>query len=333
MVEATQQDFQQFIAAIRKEAKDETLLRGMNEDSADIPRLKTGIAQLDKILGGGIPKGRIVEVYGPESSGKTTLILQIIAASQTEGGTAVFIDAENALDRRWAQKLGVNLDYIAINQPDYGEQAYNLIDRMLDMPKPPDIIVVDSLPAMMSKKIMDADADQDHVGTNARMHAKSLPKFFKRCEQKGTIIFLINQVREKISGFTPSFMGPAETTPGGRMVRHAASVRIKVRKGEPIKSGGKMAGMKIMVKTVKNKTAAPAQDCEFTIMYEDGIDNTHDLFVTALEKEILERKGGWYYYGDYKWQGQDSVMAAIKEDPLLKAELEEAILEDVEDEE
>lgn len=329
-----QDSFGDFIAQVRSKAKDDTIIQGMNEERDwEIPVIPTGIPSLDKALGvGGIPKGRIIEIFGPESGGKTTLTLQIIGSCQQHGGTAVFIDAENSLDRYWAAKLGVNLDYLAVSQPDNGEQAYDLIDMMLSMETPPDLIVIDSLPALVPQAVLDGSATDHHVGVSARMHAQNLPKFFNRLPKVGTTMILINQVREKIGGFSKGFTGPTETTPGGRTIKHAASVRINVRKGEMIKASGNFVGMKIKTTIAKNKLAGPFRKAEFTIMYEDGVDTTHDIFMNAVEHEVLIKKGGWYYFGGEKWQGQANVLEALKDDELREA-IVEALKEEIEEHE
>ena len=284
--------------------------------------IPTGSISLDVALGvGGLPRGRVVEIYGPESSGKTTLTLHVIAEAQKGGGVAAFIDVEHALDPAYARNLGVDLDNLLISQPDTGEQALDIAE-MLVRSNAVDVVVVDSVAALVPKAEIEGDMGDTHVGLQARLMSQALRKLTSAISKSRTTMIFINQIREKIG----VMFGNPETTSGGRALKFYASVRMDIRKLEQIKSGTDPIGSRTRVKVVKNKVAPPFQVAEFDIMYGKGISRTGDLIDLGLKHEIIGKSGSWYTYGDTRiGQGRENAKAYLEEHPEIAEELESKI--------
>lgn len=284
--------------------------------------IPTGCLTLDLALGiGGVPRGRVIEIYGPESSGKTTVSLHIIAEAQKMGGTAAFIDAEHALDPSYAEKLGVVLKDLYISQPDNGEQALNICD-MLVRSGGVDIVVVDSVAALTPKAEIDGEMGDSHVGLQARMMSQALRKLTGAINKSNTTVIFINQLRDKIG----VVYGSPETTAGGKALKFYASVRLDVRKGEAIKDGANVIGNKTKVKVVKNKLAPPFKVAEFEIIYGKGISKTGCIVDLALQFGIIKKSGSWFAYNDEKiGQGKENTKAYLEANSELYKEIEEKI--------
>jgi recombination protein RecA len=284
--------------------------------------IPTGSISLDVALGvGGLPRGRVVEIYGPESSGKTTLTLHVIAEAQKAGGVAAFIDVEHALDPAYARNLGVDLDNLLISQPDTGEQALDIAE-MLVRSNAVDVVVVDSVAALVPKAEIEGDMGDAHVGLQARLMSQALRKLTAAISKSRTTMIFINQIREKVG----VMFGNPETTSGGRALKFYASVRMDIRKLEQIKSGTDPVGSRTRVKVVKNKVAPPFQVAEFDIMYGRGISRTGDLIDLGLKHELVGKSGSWYTYGDARiGQGRENAKAYLEEHPEVAGEIEEKI--------
>jgi len=291
---------------------------GMN-----VEHIKTGSLMLDIALGiGGIPKGRIVEIYGPESSGKTTVALHCVAEAQKAGGTAAFIDVEHALDPVYAGNLGVDIDALLVSQPDSGEQALEIAEALVRSGAV-DLIVVDSVAALVTKAEIDGDMGDSHVGQLARLMSQAMRKLAGALSKSNCAAIFINQLREKIG----VMYGNPETTPGGRALKFYSSVRIDVRKGEPIKEGSEIVGTGARVKIVKNKVAPPFKTAEFDIMYGKGICHTGEIVDAGVELGVMKKSGAWFYYGETRLgQGRDNVKKLFEDNPELAAEIEDKIM-------
>ena len=301
-----------------------TVMRLGDQEKLDIEAIPTGSIALDSALGiGGVPKGRITEIYGPESSGKTTVALHIIAECQKQGGTAAFIDAEHALDPVYARAIGVDIDNLLVSQPDNGEQALEIADALVRSGAV-DIIVVDSVAALTPKAEIEGELGDSHVGHLARLMSQALRKLTGNISKTGTTMIFINQVREKIG----IVYGNPEVTTGGRALKFYASVRMEVRKGEALKQGGEIIGNRTKVKIVKNKVAPPFKTVEFDIMYGEGISKEGSIIDMGVELGIIKKSGAWFSYnGERLGQGRDNAKLFIKEHEDIRAEIEEKIRE------
>lgn len=290
----------------------------------NIPAIKSGSIALDVALGiGGYPKGRVVEIYGPESSGKTTLAIHAIAEAQADGGIAAFIDAEHAFDRFYAESLGVDIENLLISQPDNGEQALEITDHLIRSGAI-DIIVIDSVAALTPKAEIEGEMGDSRMGLQARLMSQALRKLTATISKTNTCVVFINQLREKIG----VMFGNPETTTGGNALKFYASIRVDVRRIGSIKDGEDIKGNRTRVKIVKNKVAPPFKKAEFDLMYGEGISKTGEIIDLAVEFEIIKKSGSWFSYGETKLgQGREAVKALIKDNPELAEELEQKITE------
>jgi recombination protein RecA len=294
---------------------------GQNCDK-EIPTVSTGIMSLDVALGvGGLPKGRIVEIYGPESSGKTTVALHVVAEIQKLGGVASYIDAEHALDPVYAKKLGVNVDELYISQPDNGEQALEIAEIMLKS-NAVDLVVVDSVAALVPKVEIEGLMGEPHMGLQARLMSQALRKLTGVTNKANAIIIFINQLRQKIG----VVYGNPETTTGGRALKFYASVRIEIRKGEALKNGEEIYGNRTKIKIAKNKVAAPFKTCEFDIIYGEGVSREGDVLDLATDLELINKSGAWYSYGETRiGQGRENAKKFLKDNKNIFDELNNKI--------
>lgn len=290
----------------------------------DIECISTGSLMLDLALGiGGLPRGRIIEIYGTESSGKTTISLQAVAEAQKLGGTAAFIDVEHALDPIYARKLGVDIDNLLVSQPDTGEQALEIIETLVRSGAI-DIIVLDSVAAMTTRAEIDGDMGDAHVGVQARLMSQALRKLTSVISKSNCVAIFINQIREKIG----VMYGNPETTPGGRALKFYSSVRIEVRRGEPIKDSGEIIGNRTKCKVVKNKVAPPFKVAEFDMLYGEGVSKMGEIIDTAVEFDIIKKSGSWFSYDDMKiGQGRDKVKQYLLDNPTVCEEVEKKVRE------
>ncbi len=301
-----------------------TVMRLGDAPRVVMPSVSTGSLGLDIALGiGGLPFGRVAEIFGPESSGKTTLTLSVIAQAQKQGKVCAFVDAEHALDPSYAEKLGVNLDALLISQPDTGEQALEITD-MLTRSGAVDVIIVDSVAALVPKAEIEGEMGDSKMGLHARLMSQALRKLTATISKTNCTVFFINQLREKIG----VMFGNPETTTGGNALKFYASVRLDIRRSSQIKDGENVIGNRTKVKIVKNKVAPPFKTAEFDIMYGEGVSKTGEILDLAVEFEIVKKSGSWFSYGDTKLgQGRDAVKALIKDNPELADELELKIKE------
>jgi recombination protein RecA len=309
---------------IAKDYGDGAIMRLGDHSQSNIDVIPTGNILIDRALGvGGVPRGRIVEIYGPESSGKTTLTLTIIAQAQRRGGLAAFIDVEHALDPKYAQRLGVNLDDLLVSQPSSGEEALRICETLVRS-NALDVIVLDSVAALVTKQELEGEIGDSTVGTQARLMSAAMRKLTALISKARTCCIFTNQIREKIG----VMFGNPETTPGGKALKFYSSVRMDIRRIGAIKHGdGTVTGNRTRVKVVKNKVAPPFTEAEFDIMYNEGISNVGSLIDVALEKGILEKRGSWMSYkGNQLAQGRDAAKEALKADENLYKEIEEATL-------
>lgn len=319
-------------AAMQKIEKDfgKGSIMKLGEESIDnIDVIPTGSIGLDLALGvGGYPKGRIIEIFGPESSGKTTLALHAIAEAQKMGGIAAFIDAEHAFDRFYAENLGVDTDNLLISQPDNGEQALQIADQLISSAAV-DIIVIDSVAALTPKAEIEGDMGDNKVGLQARLMSQALRKMTSTISKTNTTCIFINQLREKIG----IMFGNPETTTGGNALKFYSSVRIDVRPSTAIKDGEEVLGKLTKVKIVKNKVAPPFRKCEFDIMFGEGISKVGEILDIAVDKNIVKKSGSWFSYGESKLaQGRDAVLKLLKDNPELCEELEAKVREAIKEE-
>ncbi|MBD3690266.1 recombinase RecA [Nanchangia anserum] len=303
-----------------------SIMRLGEETKRSIQVIPTGSIALDVALGvGGLPRGRIIEIYGPESSGKTTVALHAVAQAQKQGGNAAFIDAEHALDPDYAKKLGVDTDALLVSQPDTGEQALEIAD-MLVRSGGIDLIVIDSVAALVPKAEIEGEMGDSHVGLQARLMSQALRKMTGALSATGTTAIFINQLREKIG----VFFGSPETTTGGKALKFYASVRIDVRRIETLKDGANPVGNRTKAKIVKNKMAPPFKQAEFDILYGQGISREGSLIDLGVECGIMRKSGSWFTYGDDQLgQGRENVRNFLKDNPELADEIEEKILREV----
>ena len=312
------------MAKIEKDFGKGSIMKLGDEHIENVEVIPTGSIGLNAALGvGGYPKGRIIEIYGPESSGKTTLAIHAIAEAQKKGGIAAFIDAEHAFDRFYAQKLGVDVDNLYISQPDNGEQALEIADQLIRS-SAVDIVVVDSVAALTPKKEIEGDMGDNVVGLQARLMSQALRKLTSTISKTNTTCILINQLREKIG----VMFGNPETTTGGNALKFYASVRLDIRKVTTLKDGDQPVGNQVRVKVVKNKVAPPFRKAEFEITFGEGISKIGEIVDLGVEKNIIKKSGSWFSYGDQKLaQGRDATKQLLQDNPELCEEIEAKILQ------
>lgn len=295
----------------------------LGQSAFNVEAISTGSIGLDIALGiGGVPRGRIIEIYGPESSGKTTVALHIVAEAQRNGGEAAFIDVEHALDPVYAKALGVDIDSLLVSQPDTGEQALEITEALVRT-SAIDIIVVDSVAAMVPRQEIEGEMGDAHVGLQARLMSQALRKLTGIVSKSNCIVIFINQLREKVG----IAYGNPETTPGGRALKFYSSVRLEIRRTETLKSGTEMIGNRTKCKVVKNKVAPPFKDAEFDIMYGHGISREGEIVDIGVKLDIINKSGAWFSYKDLRWQGRDNVKEHLKKDKALMDELDKLIRE------
>jgi recombination protein RecA len=311
------------VGQIEKQFGKGSIMRlGQKGGIAPIEAIPTGAISIDHALGiGGMPRGRVVEIYGPESSGKTTLALQVIAQAQKMGGLAAFVDAEHALDSSYAQKLGVDLDALLVSQPDNGEQALEIVE-VLVRSNSVDVVVVDSVAALVPRAEIEGEMGDAQVGLQARLMSQALRKLTGAVSKSKTCLIFINQLREKIG----VMFGNPETTTGGRALKFYASVRVDIRRIASLKDGDTVIGGRTRVKIVKNKLAPPFREAEFDVMYGEGISKEGDLLDLAVEHKIVEKSGAWFAYGGERLgQGRENANASLRENPALFRTIEERV--------
>ena len=308
----------------KNHGKGSIMTLGMNSGKAEMGIIPTGCIQLDSILGvGGWPRGRVVEIYGPESSGKTTLALHAIAEAQKAGGVAAFVDAEHAFDAQYAKKLGVDIENLLVSQPDTGEQALDITETLVRSGAI-DILVIDSVAALVPQAEINGEMGDSHVGLQARLMSQALRKLTGILNKSNCCLIFINQLRMKIG----VMFGNPETTTGGNALKFYASVRADIRRISSIKSGEEVVGNRTRVKIVKNKLAAPFKQCEFDIMYGEGVSKPSSLLDLGVELEIVTKSGSWFSYGTERiGQGRDSALEYIRQNPATAADIEAKIRE------
>jgi recombination protein RecA len=311
------------VGQIEKQFGKGSIMRlGQRGAIAPVESISTGAISIDYALGiGGVPRGRVIEVFGPESSGKTTLALQIIAEAQRAGGMAAFVDAEHALDAQYAQKLGVDLENLLVSQPDNGEQALEIVEVLIRS-NSVDVVVVDSVAALVPKAEIEGEMGEAQMGLQARLMSQALRKLTGVVSKSKTTLLFINQLREKIG----VMFGNPETTTGGRALKFYASIRIDIRRIASIKDGDQVIGGRTRVKVVKNKMAPPFREAEFDIMYGEGISREGDLLDLAVEKRIVEKSGAWFAYsGERLGQGRENAKQFLKENPQIRQTIEDRV--------
>ena len=315
------------VGQIEKQFGKGSIMRlGQRSAIAPIEAISTGAISIDYALGiGGLPRGRVTEIFGPESSGKTTLALQVIAEAQRTGGMAAFVDAEHALDAQYAQKLGVDLENLLVSQPDHGEQALEIVE-VLVRSNSVDVVVVDSVAALVPKAEIEGEMGEAQMGLQARLMSQALRKLTGVVSKSKTTLIFINQLREKIG----VMFGNPETTTGGRALKFYASVRIDIRRIASIKDGDQVIGGRTRVKVVKNKVAPPFREAEFDVMYGEGISREGDLLDLAVEKRIVEKSGAWFAYnGDRLGQGRENAKQFLKDNPEIRQMIEDRVRRDL----
>ena len=310
------------VSQIERQFGKGTIMRLGTDEKLDVPVISTGSLSLDIALGvGGMPRGRVVEVFGPEASGKTTLTLHIVANAQKTGGTAAFIDVEHALDPDYAKRLGVDLDSLLVNQPDTGEQALEIAE-LLTRSNAIDVIVVDSVAALVPRAELEGQMGDSHVALQARLMSQALRKLTSIISKSRTCLIFINQIREKIG----VMFGNPETTPGGRALKFYSSVRVDIRRIGSIKDGERIIGNRVRAKIAKNKVAAPFRKAEFDIMFNQGISRSGDVIDLGVEEQVIEKSGTWFSYGEMRLgQGRENSKKFIDSKPELLQEIEQAI--------
>jgi recombination protein RecA len=311
------------VGQIEKQFGKGSIMRlGQRGSIAPVESISTGAISIDYALGiGGVPRGRVVEIFGPESSGKTTLTLQIIAEAQKAGGLAAFVDAEHALDAQYAQKLGIDLENLLVSQPDNGEQALEIVE-VLVRSNSVDVVVVDSVAALVPKAEIEGEMGEAQMGLQARLMSQALRKLTGVVSKSKTTLIFINQLREKIG----VMFGNPETTTGGRALKFYSSVRIDIRRIASIKDGDQVTGGRTRVKVVKNKMAPPFREAEFDIMYGEGISREGDLLDLAVEKRIIDKSGAWFAFsGERLGQGRENAKQFLKENPDIRQTIEERV--------
>jgi recombination protein RecA len=313
---------------IRTKFGDESIMMLGEKQHVDIDAISTGSIGLDAALGvGGLPKGRIIEVFGPESSGKTTLALHVVAEAQKKGGICAYIDAEHAMDPEYAQKLGVNINDLLISQPDTGEQGLEITESLVRSGKVT-VVVVDSVAALTPKDEIEGDMGASHMGKQARLMSQALRKLTGIVAKSGTMVIFINQIRMQIG----VMFGNPETTPGGKALKFYASVRIDIRRIAQIKKGEEIVGGRVRVKVVKNKVAAPFKQTEFDLIYNEGISQEGEMIALGEKMKIIQKSGTSYAYGDVKLgRGYDATRTFLKENPKIKQEILEKIRQQLKD--
>ena len=311
---------------IRAKFGEGSIMKFGDARKTDVDAIPTGCLSLDIALGiGGVPRGRVIEIYGPESSGKTTLAQHIVAEVQKLGGIAAFVDAEHALDPLYAEKIGVNIKDLIISQPDSGEQALEIVETLVRS-NAVDVVVVDSVAALVPQKEIEGDMGDQHMGLQARLMSQALRKLTGSISRTNTVVIFINQIRNKIG----VFFGNPETTTGGNALKFYASVRVEIRRAAQIKQGENVIGNRVKVKIVKNKVAAPFRTCEFDIMYNEGISLAGDTLDTGVDYEIIKKSGNSYSFGDIKFGvGRETAKRFLKDDAKLMATVRKAILAEV----
>ena len=310
------------VGQIEKQFGKGSIMRLGQKDVNAVPAISTGAVSLDYALGiGGVPRGRVIEIFGPESSGKTTLSLHVIAEAQKLGGMAAFVDAEHALDAQYAKKLGVELDNLLVSQPDNGEQALEIVE-VLVRSGAVDVVVVDSVAALVPRAEIDGEMGEAQMGLQARLMSQALRNLTGVVSKSKTCLIFINQLREKIG----VMFGNPETTTGGRALKFYASVRIDIRRIGAIKDGDQVVGGRTRVKVVKNKVAPPFREAEFDVMYGEGISREGDLLDLAVDRKIVEKSGTWFAFGGERLgQGRENVKQFLKENPAIFKALEERV--------
>ena len=309
------------IDQIEREYGKGSIMKLTNQFETSYKGISTGSISLDNAIGSGIPKGRIIEIYGPESSGKTTLTLHVVAEAQKSGGTAAFIDAEHALDPSYAKNIGINIDELLISQPDSGEQALDIAETLVKSGAL-DVIVIDSVAALVPKAELDGDIGDTHVGLQARLMSQALRKLTGIVAKSSTSVIFINQIRHKIG----VMFGSPETTSGGNALKFYCSVRLDIRRLAQIKDGDQVIGNRTKVKVVKNKVGPPFRITEFDIMYGKGISYEGDLLDLALKAEVIEKTGSWFSYDEQKiGQGRERVKKLLSEDKKIRKEVEKKV--------
>ena len=309
------------LAQIEKNFGKGAIMRLGDDIPVNVEAISTGSLSLDLALGiGGVPRGRIVEIYGPESSGKTTLALHILASAQKTGGEVAFIDVEHALEPAYARALGVDIDSLLISQPDTGEQALEITEQLVRSGAL-DVVVVDSVAALLPRSELEGEMGESSVGVIARLMSQALRKLAGTVSRTNCIVVFINQLREKIG----VMYGNPETTPGGRALKYFSSVRIDVRRIETLKAGGEMIGNRTRAKIVKNKVAPPFKEAEFDIIYGEGISKIGEIVDLGVKLDLIDKAGAWYTYGDVRVQGRDSMKEFLREHPDVSDQIEAEI--------